>query len=301
MRIAFMGTPDFAVPTLDALVAAGQHVVAVYCQPPRIAGRGQRLSASPVQRRAEALGLPVHTPLDFRDPADVARFAGLDLDVAIVAAYGLILPQALLDAPRRGCINVHASLLPRWRGAAPVQRAILAGDIATGVTIMQMERGLDTGPMWHSEMLAINSQTGGELTARLAELGARLLVEALGLFGACTPEPQPETGVTYAHKVTKAEARLDLSLPAITAERHIRAFNPAPGAYIDIGGERIKLLAAQIVAARGNAGTVLDDRLTLACGVDAIRPTLVQRAGKPAMETAAMLNGWPVAAGTLVA
>lgn len=298
MRIAFMGTPDFAVPTLDALVAAGHDIVAVYCQPPRVAGRGQKLSPSPVQRRAEALGIAVRTPVNFRDPADVAAFAALALDVAVVAAYGLILPQALLDAPVHGCINVHGSLLPRWRGAAPVQRAIAAGDRATGVTIMQMERGLDTGPMWRSAMVEIESKSAGELTVELAALGARLLVETLAQLDGQHPEPQPDIGVTYAHKIDKAEARLDLTQPALVVERLVRAYNPAPGAFIEIAGERLKLLAVDIVAARGTAGTVLDERLTLACGVDAIRPTLVQRAGKPVMSTAALLNGWAIAPGT---
>ncbi len=301
MRIAFMGTPDFAVPTLDALVAAGHDVVAVYCQPPRVAGRGHKLNPSPVQRRAEALGIPVRTPVNFRDAADVVAFAELTLDVAVVAAYGLILPQAILDAPRYGCINVHGSLLPRWRGAAPVQRAIAAGDLATGVTIMQMERGLDTGPMWRSAVVEIEHKTAGELTAELATLGAWLLVETLGHIDTQVPEPQPEAGVTYAHKIDKAEARLDLSQPALVVERLVRAYNPAPGAFVEIAGERLKLLAVDVVAARGTPGTVLDDRLTLACGVDAVRPTLVQRAGKPVMATAALLNGWAITPGTHVA
>lgn len=297
MRIAFMGTPDFAVPTLEALVLAGHDVVAVYCQPPRAAGRGHKLSPSPVQRRAEALGIAVRMPVNFKDPADVNAFAALRLDVAVVAAYGLILPQALLDAPRYGCINVHGSLLPRWRGAAPVQRAIAAGDLATGVTIMQMERGLDTGPMWRSAMVEIERKSAGELTAELATLGARLLVETLGRLDVQTPEPQPEAGVTYAHKLDKAEARLDLTLPALVIERLVRAYDPSPGAFIEIAGERLKLLAVDVIAARGTPGMVLDERLTLACGVDAVRPTWVQRAGKPAMATAALLNGWPIAPG----
>ena len=203
----------------------------------------------------------------------------------------------MLDAPRYGCINVHGSLLPRWRGAAPVQRAIAAGDLATGVTIMQMERGLDTGPMWRSAVIEIERKTAGELTAEIATTGARLLVETLELLDTQTPEPQPEAGVTYAHKIDKAEARIDLSQPALVVERLVRAYNPAPGAFIELDGERLKLLAVDVVAARGTPGTVLDDRLTLACGVDAIRPTLVQRAGKPAMATAALLNGWAITPG----
>ncbi|UAJ10075.1 methionyl-tRNA formyltransferase [Glacieibacterium megasporae] len=297
MRIAFMGTPAFAVPALDALVAAGHDVVAVYTQPPRPAQRGRAVTRSPVHLRAEALGIPVLTPVNFKDDADRAAFAALDLDLAVVAAYGLILPQAVLDAPRCGCLNIHASLLPRWRGAAPIQRAILAGDEATGVTIMGMERGLDTGPMLLVEATPVDRKTAGELTAELAAIGARLIVDALARLDALAPIVQPE-GATYAAKIDKAEARLDLTLPAAAVERGIRAFNPFPGAFIEIGGERLKLLAADVVHGDGPPGTILDDRLTIACGTGAIRPTLVQRAGKPAMAAAALLNGWPVAPGT---
>jgi methionyl-tRNA formyltransferase len=300
MRIAFMGTPDFAVPALNAIVAAGHDVVAVYSQPPRAAGRGQALTPSPVQRRAEALGIAVRTPLNFKDDADRAAFAALNLDIAVVAAYGLILPPALLDAPALGCLNIHASLLPRWRGAAPIQRAILAGDAETGVTIMQMERGLDTGPMLLRETLPIGRATAGELTAALAEMGARLIVETLAQPPRM-PEPQPEAGVTHAPKIAKSESRLDLAQPAVAVERAIRAFNPAPGAFVEIAGERVKLLAADVVDAKGLAGTVVDDALTIACGTDAIRPSRVQRAGKPAMSTADLLRGWAVARGTRVA
>nr|WP_295663212.1 methionyl-tRNA formyltransferase [Polymorphobacter sp.] len=299
MRIAFMGTPAFAVPALDALVAYGQDVVAVYTQPPRPAQRGKALTQSPVHLRAEALGIAVRTPANFKDDADRGALAALDLDLAVVAAYGLILPQAVLDAPRRGCLNIHASLLPRWRGAAPIQRAILAGDEATGVTIMGMERGLDTGPMLLVEATPVDRKTAGELTAELAEIGARLIVDALARLDTLTPVVQPD-GATYAAKVDKAEARLDLTLPAAAVERAIRAFNPFPGAYVEIGGERLKLLAADVVDGDAAPGTILDDRLTIACGSGAIRPTLVQRAGKPAMAAAALLNGWPIAAGTRV-
>ena len=293
-----MGTPAFAVPTLDALAAAGHAIAAVYTQPPRPAQRGRALTPSAVQQRAEALGLAVRSPLNFRDDADRAAFAALGLDAAVVAAYGLILPQAVLDMPRLGCFNVHASLLPRWRGAAPIQRAILAGDAVTGVTIMQMERGLDTGPMLLRAETPSARKTAGGLTAELAKIGARLMVEAL----AALPEPvvQPSDGVTYAAKLDKAEARLDLSLPAAALERAVRAFNPAPGAFVEVGGERLKLLVADVTDDAGSPGTVLDDRLTIACGVGALRPTLVQRAGKPAMATAALLNGWPIAPGTVV-
>jgi methionyl-tRNA formyltransferase len=300
MRIAFMGTPAFAVPALNALVAAGHDVVAAYCQPPRPAGRGKALAPTPVHARAAALGIPVRTPVNFRDDADRTAFAALDLDVAVVAAYGLILPQPLLDAPRRGCLNIHASLLPRWRGAAPIQRALLAGDHETGVTIMQMERGLDTGPMLLHDAVATDGHTAGSLTALLADMGARLIVAALAQDD-LVPVPQPDDGVTYAQKIDKAEARLDLALPAADVERAIRAFNPAPGAFVEIGGERIKLLAADVVAGCGTPGTVLDANLTIACGDGAIRPTRVQRAGKPAMATAELLRGWPVEPGTLIA
>ena len=300
MRIVFMGTPAFAVPTLDALVAAGHDVVAVYTQPPRPAARGQREQRSPVYARAEALGLAVHTPPNFNGDADRAAFAALALDVAVVAAYGLILPQAVLDMPAQGCLNVHASLLPRWRGAAPIQRAVLAGDVETGVTIMQMERGLDTGPMLLTGSTPVDRKTAGELTEELGQLGARLIIEALARLDALTPQPQPANGVTYAAKLEKVEARLDLIRPAVELERAVRAFNPVPGAYVEIGGERVKILAAIVTGDTGPPGTVLDNRLTLGCGSGALRPTLVQRAGKPPMSTAALLNGWPIAAGARV-
>jgi len=300
MRIAFLGTPAFAVPALDALVAAGHDVAAVYTQPPRPAQRGKAVTRSPVHLRADALGMTVRTPVNFRDDADRAAFAALDLDLAVVAAYGLILPQVILDAPRRGCLNIHASLLPRWRGAAPIQRAILAGDASTGVTIMGMERGLDTGPMLLTEATPIGRKTAGDLTTELAAIGARLIVEALDRLDALTPAVQPD-GATYAAKIDKAEARLDLTHPTAAVERAVRAFNPFPGAFVEIAGERLKLLAAEVVEGGGAPGTVLDERLTIACGIGAIRAIVVQRAGKPAMTAAALLNGWPVAAGTRVA
>lgn len=303
MRIAFMGTPDFAVPTLDALAVAGHEIVAVYCQPPRPAGRGKALSPSPVQKRAEALGLEVRYPVSLRDEQAQADFAGLDLDAAVVAAYGLILPQPILDAPRLGCLNVHGSLLPRWRGAAPVQRAILAGDVETGVTIMQMERGLDTGPMLAILRTPIDSKTAGELTDELARSGAALMVDVLDKIEAYPPVVQPEDGVTYAAKIDKAEARLDFTRPAAEVERQVRAFNPAPGAWFEQDGERIRILACSIVenAPAGAFGEVLDDRLTIACGGGAIRPIRVQRAGKAAMATAELLRGFDIAAGTVIA
>lgn len=297
MRIAYMGTPHFAVPTLEALVRSGHEVAAVYTQPPRAAHRGKTLSPTPVHARAQALGLDVRTPVNFKDPADRQAFAALDLDLAVVAAYGLILPEAILQAPRHGCINVHASLLPRWRGAAPVQRAILAGDAQTGVTIMQMERGLDTGPMLAVAATPIARKTAGELTDELARLGAALIEDVLARLPDIAPIAQSEAGVTYANKIDKAEARLDFAEPAIAVERKVRAFNPAPGAFVELLGERLKILTADVVEAQGPPGTVIDG-FTIACGEGAIRPTQVQRAGRPIMSAEAMLRGMPIAPGT---
>jgi methionyl-tRNA formyltransferase len=298
MRLAFMGTPDFAVPTLDALLAAGHQVVAVYSQPPRPAGRGKALKPSPVQQAAERAHIEVRTPLTLRDPGAQADFAALDLDAAVVAAYGLILPQAILDAPRLGCLNVHASLLPRWRGAAPIQRAIRAGDGRTGVTIMQMERGLDTGPMLAIRETEVDRKSAGELTIELAGIGAALLVEVLDRMDALEPRVQPEDGVTYAPMIDKAEAKIDFSLPAGEVERHIRAFNPVPGAYFEHGGERIKVHGAEIDSRGGEPGIVLDDGLTIACGEGSIAPTLVQRAGRGPMSPGELLRGFPIPSGT---
>ena len=298
MRLAFMGTPDFAVPTLDALIAAGHEVVAVYSQPPRPAGRGKGLRPSPVQARAEAAGIEVRTPLSLRGEEEQKAFAALELDAAVVAAYGLILSVPVLEAPRLGCLNVHASLLPRWRGAAPIQRAILAGDETTGVTIMGMERGLDTGPMFAVRETAVERKTAGELTDALAAMGGALMVEVLERLPGLEPVPQPEEGVTYAAKIEKHEARLDFTQPAVAVERQVRAFNPAPGAFFELAGERIKVLAADIAGVAGPPGTVLDDRLTIACGAGAIVPTLVQRAGRGAMTSSELLRGFPVPAGT---
>ena len=300
MRLAFMGTPEFAVPTLDALVAAGHEVVAVYTQPPRPANRGQKLTPSAVQQRAEELGLHVRSPLSLRQDDAQADFAALDLDVAIVAAYGLILPLAVLEAPKHGCLNVHGSLLPRWRGAAPVQRAILAGDATAGVMVMQMETGLDTGPVRATTEIEIGRKTTGVLTLELAELGAELMVRVLADMTAFPCVPQPEEGVTYAAKIRKAETKLDFAMPAEAVERQIRAFNPAPGAWFEFEGERYRVLAAEIVAADGTVGAVIDDQLTIACNVNAIRPTLIQRAGKPAMPTLHLLRGKAIPAGTIL-
>ena len=298
MRIVFMGTPGFAVPALDSLVAAGHDIVAVYTRAPQPAGRGKALAKSAVQLRAEALGLPVITPRTLKDPDAQAVFAAHGADVAVVAAYGLLLPQAVLDAPRLGCINIHASLLPRWRGAAPIQRAILAGDAETGVTIMQMEAGLDTGPMIAAAATPVAGKTAGALTSELATMGAELLVEALE--GPLASVAQPLVGVTLAPKIAKAEARLDFRCPAVDLERAVRAYNPAPGAWTQIGGERLKILGAEVVAGDFDPGVIADAQLTIGTSVGGLRPVLVQRAGKPAMATADLLRGWALLPGTPV-
>ena len=298
MRIIFMGTPDFAVPSLDALVAAGHEVLAVYTQPPRPAGRGKSLTASPVHIRAEALGIDVRHPISLRTTEAQTDFAALNAEIAIVAAYGLILPQPIVDAPKHGCINVHASLLPRWRGAAPIQRAILAGDTTTGVTIMQMEAGLDTGPMLATVETAISAKTGIALTRELAALGAKRLVDVLGNFSAFPPAPQPETGVTYATKLDKSETRLDFLTSATQVMRQIRAF--APNAFFELNGERIRIIQAEaIITPDATApGTVTDATLTIACNPGAIRPTSVQRAGRGVMTPGELLRGFAITAGT---
>ena len=301
MRLAFMGTPDFAVPTLNALQLAGHDIAMVYSQPPRRAGRGKKVTPTPVDARAQELGLPVRTPTSLRNADEHAYFAGLNLDVAIVAAYGLILPQAILDAPRLGCLNVHGSLLPRWRGAAPVQRAILAGDAETGVTIMQMEAGLDTGPMLAMAATPIADRTAGEITDELAVRGAALMAEVLENLGSYPAEKQPEHGATYAAKIDKAEARIDFAAPSDAVLRQVRAFNPVPGAFFEHAGERYRVHAATLQAKDGAPGTVLDDRLTIACGTGAIRPSLIQRAGKPAMSLDDFLRGNALPAGTMLA
>ena len=301
MRIVFMGTPDFAVPTLDALVGAGHDVVEVYSQPPRAGGRrGKALVPSPVHARAEALGIAVRTPVSLRDADAQAEFAAWQADVAVVAAYGLILPRAVLDAPVHGCLNVHGSILPRWRGAAPIQRAILAGDTETGVGIMQMEAGLDTGPVRAEVRTPVDGKTAGELTAELATIGAAAMVAVLGDLPGHPPIAQSEDGLTYAAKIDKAEWRLDFTQPAAMVERQIRAFNP-PGAWFEHQGERVRVLAAAAVDGDGPAGTTLDDHLTIACGNGAIRPTSVQRAGRGVMTSDEFLRGFPVAARTSLA
>ena len=302
MRIIFMGTPHFAVPTLNALVEAGHEIAAAYTQPPRPGGRrGKELTPTPVHRAAEAMGIEVRHPETLKDLAAEADFIALDADLAVVAAYGLILPQVILDAPKQGCVNVHASLLPRWRGAAPVQRAILAGDRVTGVTIMRMEAGLDTGPMLARASVPVEDKTAGELTGELAEIGAHLMVEVLANLPAHLPgEAQTERGATYARKIDKAETRIDFSRDAEFILRQVRAFAPAPGAWFEMDGARHKLFAAQVIGSEGLAGTVLDDQLTIACGHGAIRPTRIQRAGKPVMDAGELLRGKPVPVGTVL-
>ena len=298
MRVIFMGTPDFALPALVALAEAGHEVVAAYTQPPRPAGRGKQLQPSPVQREAEARGIEVRYPASLKGPQEQAEFAALDADIAVVAAYGLILPQPILDAPRHGCLNIHGSLLPRWRGAAPIQRAILAGDLETGVGIMRMERGLDTGAVLAEARTPIGRKTAGDLTEELARMGASLMVEVLADLSAFPEAPQPDEGVTYASKIDKAESRLDFGQSAEQVERQVRAFAPAPGAFFELEGERYRVLAAEAVEGNGKPGVTLNDRLTIACASGAIRPTRVQRAGKPAMETEALLRGRAIPAGT---
>ncbi len=298
MRIIFMGTPHFAVPALQALVAAGHDVAACYTQPSRPAGRGKHLQPSPVQSAAEALGIAVRHPVSLKGAEEQAEFAALRADIAVVAAYGLILPRAILDAPQLGCLNIHGSLLPRWRGAAPVQRAILAGDAETGITIMRMEAGLDTGPMLLAESTLIDRKTAGELTDELAEMGARLMVRVLADLPGHPEVVQPNEGVTYASKIDKAEARIDFSQSAVQVERQVRAFAPAPGAFFELDGERYRVLAADVAAGSGAAGATIDNALTIACGSAAIRPSQIQRAGRPAMGTDSLLRGRTIAAGT---
>ncbi len=291
MRCVFMGTPDFSVPVLDALVAAGHEIACVYCQPPRPAGRGKQPRPTPVQARAEALGLPVRTPVSLRGETEQARFAALRAEVAVVVAYGLILPQAILGAPAHGCLNIHASLLPRWRGAAPIHRAVMAGDAETGVCIMAMEAGLDTGPVLLREATEIGPEdTTGDLHDRLSAMGARLIVEALARLNDLTPRPQPAQGVTYAEKIDKAEARIDWTRPAVEVDRAIRGLSPFPGAWCEIGGERASLLRSRLAEGSGAPGEVLFG-LTVACGDGAVKILQAQRPGKRAMAADEFLRG----------
>jgi len=301
MRIAFMGTPDFALPTLKALVASAHDIVAVYSQPPAPAGRGKKERPSPVHAWASGQGIPVHTPKSMRSADAQAEFAALELDVAVVVAYGQILPQAVLDAPKHGCVNVHASLLPRWRGAAPIHRAVMAGDDKTGVCIMQMEAGLDTGPvLMRAETEIVPTDTTLSLHDRLAAMGGDLIVQAVeGLAdGSLVAEAQASEGVTYAHKIDKAEAKIDWSADADVVDRQVRGLFPFPGAWTQVDGERLKLLAGSIEAASGEAGTALDDTLLVACGKGAYRITRAQRAGKAAMDREELLRGFSVPKGT---
>jgi methionyl-tRNA formyltransferase len=299
MRIIFMGSPDFAVPALNALVEAGHDIAAVYCQPPRPAGRGKADRKTAVHERAEQLGLEVRIPRTLRDSEEQAKFAALGADLAVVAAYGLILPKPILDAPKGGCVNIHASLLPRWRGAAPIQRAILAGDAVSGVTIMQMDEGLDTGPMLLKRELQLDRKNAAQVTEELAKLGASALLK--WIEDPSPPEPQPENGATYAPKVDKAEARIDWSRPAIEIERQVHAFSPRPGAWFEASGERIKLLEAQAGDdASGRPGEVLDDCLNVAAGDGYVRPLRVQRAGRGAMTVDELLRGFPIPKGTVL-
>jgi len=291
MRVIFMGTPEFSVPVLEALAEAHE-VVAVYCQPPRPAGRGKKDRPSPVQARAEALGLEVRHPASLRGAEAQADFAALEADVAVVVAYGLILPQEVLDAPRLGCLNIHASLLPRWRGAAPIHRAILAGDAETGICIMQMEAGLDTGPVLLREATRIGAEdTAADLHDRLSDMGARLIVEALARLSDLRAEPQPEAGVTYAAKIDKAEARIDWTRPAHEVDRQIRGLSPFPGAWCDMAGERVKLLRSRMGTGNGAPGQVLGG-LNIACGSGAVEILQAQREGKRPMGADEFLRGF---------
>ncbi|MEL6914656.1 MAG: methionyl-tRNA formyltransferase [Pseudomonadota bacterium] len=289
MRVVFMGSPDFSVPVLEAL--AEEHEIAcVYCQPPRPAGRGKKDRPTPVHARAEALGLPVRHPVSLRSEDAQADFAALEADIAVVVAYGLILPQAVLDAPRLGCLNIHASLLPRWRGAAPIHRAVMAGDAETGICIMQMEAGLDTGPVLLSEATPIGAEeTTGDLHDRLAAMGARLIIEALAQLP-LEPDAQPEEGVTYAEKIAKDEARVDWTRSAAEVDAHIRGLSPFPGAWCEMDGARVKLLRSRVAAGQGAAGQVLGG-LTVACGDCAVEILELQKAGKRATSAEDFLRG----------
>ncbi|MEI8277974.1 MAG: methionyl-tRNA formyltransferase [Hyphomicrobiales bacterium] len=304
LRLIFMGTPDFAVPTLLALTAAGHDIVAVYTRAPKPAGRGMDMQVTPVEREARRLALPVFTPKTLRDEAAQDAFASHKADAAVVVAYGLILPKAVLEAPRLGCFNVHASLLPRWRGAAPINRAVMAGDKESGVTIMQMDEGLDTGAMVMREALPIlPDMTAGELHDALAQQGARLMPVALAAAerGALSLTPQLEAGVTYAEKISKSETRIDWSKPANEVHNHIRGLSPFPGAWFELDGVRVKALRTTLAEGSGAPGLALDDKLAIACGDGAIRLVQIQRAGKQPMSADEFLRGTPVKAGTAVA
>ncbi|MGA1025451.1 MAG: methionyl-tRNA formyltransferase [Lutimaribacter sp.] len=301
MRLVFMGSPDFSVPVLDALVSAGHQIACVYCQPPRPAGRGKKDRPTPVHARALELGLPVRHPTSLRHAEVQQEFAALQADVAVVVAYGLILPQAVLDAPRHGCLNIHASLLPRWRGAAPIHRAIMAGDAETGICIMQMEAGLDTGPVLLRLATPIGeNETTGALHDRLSVLGAKGILQALADLGQLLPSPQPDVGVCYAEKIDKSEACVNWARPAVDLHRQIRGLSPFPGAWTLIDGARVKLLGAELATGTGAPGTVLDEGLRIACGEGALRITRLQRAGKAAQDADTALRGMAVPAGMVL-
>jgi len=301
MRLIFMGSPAFSVPVLEALVAAGHEIVAVYTQPPRPAGRGKKQRPCPVHARALALTLDVRHPASLKEAEEQAAFSELRADAAVVVAYGLLLPQELLDAPAHGCLNIHASLLPRWRGAAPIHRAIMAGDRETGICIMQMEAGLDTGPVLYQETISIApDETTAALHERLSDLGARSIVQSLKDLSQLQARPQSLVGICYAQKIDKSEAQIDWSLPAEILDRQIRGLSPFPGAWAMLRGERVKFLGSALISCEqplASAGTVLDDDLGIACGSGALRITRLQRAGKSAQSSAEFLRGTPVIAG----
>lgn len=308
MRIAFLGTPDFAVTCLAELVASGHEIACVYSQPPAPRGRGQDLKPSPVHAFAEGLGLPVRTPVAMKTPEEIQAFKALDLDAAVVVAFGQILVKEVLEAPRHGCFNLHASLLPRWRGAAPIQRAIMAGDPVTGVQVMRMSEGLDEGPILMSEQVAIAADdTAASLHDKLAAVGARLLPVALAAIEreVVHETPQSEDGVTYAKKIKSAEARIDWTRPAVEVDRHIRGLSPFPGAWFEAPSEkgpvRVKALLSRVEPASGVAGTALDDALLIACGEGSIRLLKAQREGKGVQDAETFTRGFPVPAGTVLA
>ena len=300
LRLAFMGTPEFAVPALAELIAQGHDIAAVYSQPPRPSGRGMETTPGPVHKFAQTAGLEVRTPLSLKSPDEQAAFAALGLDAAVVVAYGLLLPKAILDAPRLGCFNLHGSLLPRWRGAAPIQRAVMAGDVETGVMVMHMDEGLDTGPVLMAERVTIGRKSSGELADQLSRLGADLMVRALGGLerGQVSEQPQTQDGVTYARKILKDEARIDWTKNAAEIDCLIRGLSPAPGAFTEVKGERLKILLAEPVSGNGNPGAVIGDDLTIACGGGALRLLKVQRAGGKAMAADDLLKGFALPPGT---
>lgn len=295
MRIAFMGTPDFSVSALRSILSAGHDVVAVYSQPPRRAGRGKKERLTPVHEFAASLSIPVHTPLNFKDPCDIETFKNLNLDVAVVVAYGLLLPQDILDAPKSGCLNIHASLLPRWRGAAPIQRAIMAGDTETGVGIMQMEAGLDTGPVILEKRIPIDADdTAGSLHDKLSILGAKAIVEALDNLTSCTAIPQYTEGVTYAKKIDKAEAHINWTNSAEELKNHIHGLSPFPGAWTEVDGERLKILGVEITDQHGPSGHRIGEPLIIACADQSLRITRAQRPGKGPMKIDDLMRGFDI-------